>query len=302
MAFWNLEWFPGHHPHARPDTQAAHVVAVQPVVARLDADVLGLEEIAGRDAAGLAIAALPGFKVDVCSEFLRGPDLPRPRRRSRARNAPDQDLPPADELPPPDDGAPWTVPDRQQVALCSRLPTLATGAQAWQPDAAGRRQRRGFVWAAYRVAPGEVLLVYGTHLKSNVLDEPGGAPANVARREEGSRQVLAHAQAAAARWAHTDRLRLLVIGGDMNTSLDDPVFAEERTLRAWLDAGFRWGWEGTPLPRRLTLPAKGRYPATCFDHVFYRTDDGRTALTAAAVGDSPINASDHRPVVARFSW
>ena len=300
VAFWNLEWFPGRRPNARDGARAAHVAAVLPVVARLAPDVLGLEEVADHDAAATVAAGLPGFKVDVCSEFLRGPET-RPRRRSSpARDAAPSPVAPA-EAPPPEDGTALTLPDRQQVALCSRLPLLAAGAQPWQPDASGRRQRRGFVWAAYRAAPGEVVLVYGLHLKSNVVDEPGGQPANVLRREEASRQLLVHAQAAAARWTAPERLRLLVVGGDMNTSLDDPAFAAERTLRGWLDAGFRWGWEGVPLPRRLTLPAKGRYPATCFDHVFYRAG-GDLAPPAASLGDSGFDASDHRPILARFSW
>ncbi len=299
VAFWNLDWFPGQHPHASPTAQAAHVAAVVPVVARLDTDVLGLEEIADRNAAVLLASHLPGFKVDVCSEFLRGPE---PRRKHRTAVVGADDEPSLDD-PPPDDQAPWTLPDHQQLALCSRLPVLAAGAEAWKPDASGRRQRRGFVFAVYRLAPGEALLVYGLHLKSNVLDEPGGQPTNVLLREEAGRQLLAHEQATAAAWARTDRLRLTVVGGDLNTSLDDPSLAAETTLRTWLDpGGFRWGWEGVPLPRRLTLPAKGHYPATCFDHVFYRSGDAPARLVSATVGNTGSQASDHHPILARFAW
>ena len=302
VAYWNLDWFPGQRPHAGSAAQAAHIAAVLPVVARLDADVLGLEEIAGRDAAETIIAPLKDYKVDVCSEFLRGPE--QKRKRSAGKTVDDEPGP--DDSPPPtpaDYNDHWTVPDHQQIALCSRLPVLATGSQAWQPDAAGRRQRRGFVFAVYRSAPGEVLLVYGLHLKSNVVDEPGGRPVNVLLREEGSRQLLAHERATAAAWARTNRLRLVVIGGDLNTSLDDPQFAQETTLRAWLGAGgFRWGWEGIPLPRRLTLPPKGRYPATCFDHVIYQPGDESVKLTSVTVVNTGPAASDHHPVVARFAW
>ena len=297
IAFWNLDWFPGQHPHASAKSQATHVAAVVPIAGRLDPDVLGLEEIADRDAASLVAAPMEGFKVDVCSEFLRGPEAKRPRRTPGKA---DNDSP---TPVPPDDGAPWTLPDHQQIALCSRLPTLATGAQAWQPDAAGRRQRRGFVWAVYRTAPGEAVLVYGLHLKSNVLDEPGGQPTNVLLREEAARQWLAHERATAAAWARTDRLRLVIVGGDLNTSLDDPQFEAEQTLRVPLGVGgFHWCWEGLPLLRRLTLPAKGRYASTCFDHVLYRPGDDSVRLASATVEDSGPDASDHRPVVARFSW
>ena len=298
VAFWNLDWFPGQRPHAKAAAQAAHIEAVVPVAGRIDPDVFGLEELADRRAAETVVGRLPGFKVDICSEFLRGPES----KRRRTTKAGDDDPAPNDSASA-DDDVPWTFPDHQQVALCSRLPVLAVGAEAWKPDASGRRQRRGFVFAVYRTAPGEALLVYGLHLKSNVLDEPGGQSTNVLLREEAGRQFLAHERATAAAWAHTDRLRLVIVGGDMNTSLDDAQFREETTLRAWQGAdGFRWGWEGLPLLRRLTLPAKGRYPATCFDHVFYRAGDPAVKLTSAAVESTGPQASDHRPVVARFGW
>ena len=122
-------------------------------------------------------------------------------------------------------------------------------------------------------------------------------------REEAGRQLLAHERVTAAAWARTDRLRLVVLGGDLNTSLDDAHFSAETTLREWLGAGgFRWGWEGVPLPRRLTLPAKGRYPATCFDHVFYQPGDGSTKVLSAEIVNTGPAASDHHPVVARFAW
>lgn len=302
MAFWNLDWFPGQRPHAKQEAQAAHIAAVVPVAAGLDADVLNLEEIAGREAAEAVIGSFKNFKVDVCSEFLRGPEQKRKRKTGKEND----DEPVPDDTPPPtpaDYNDPWTVADRQQIALCSRLPVLATGAEAWKPDAAGRRQRRGFVFAVYRSAPGEVLIVYGLHLKSNVVDEPGGKAVNALLREEGSRQLLAHERTTAAAWARTDRLRLVILGGDLNTSLDDPEFEKETTLRAWLGAGgFRWGWEGVPLSRRLTLPPKGRYPATCFDHVIYRPGDESVKLLSTEIVNTGPAASDHHPVVARFAW
>ncbi len=305
VAFWNLNWFPGLHPHARPPAQAKHAAAVLPVAARLDADVLGLEEIAGRPAAETIIGPLRGFKVDVCSEFLRGPEAKRKRTRAAPREEDDND--PTNDDPPlpttPDDSAPWTVPDQQQIALCSRLPVLATGAEPWKPDASGHRQRRGFVFAVYRCAPGEVLIVYGLHLKSNVADEPGGQPTNVLLREEAGRQLLVHARATAAAWARTDRLRLLIVGGDMNTSFDDASFEAETTLREWLrTGGLRWVWEGVPLPRRLTILAKGRYAAQCFDHVFYQPGNAPVKLVAATVESTGPAASDHHPIIARFAW
>ena len=196
ITFWNVEWFPGRRPNAGERAQASHVAAVVPIVERLDPDVLGLEEVSDADGARLIADHLKGFRVDVCTEFTR---------------------------------APTNEPSRQQTALCSRLPLLASGWEPWQPTAAGLQPRRGFVFAAYQPTPGEVLLVYGVHLKSNVPDEPGGDATNRAMREESARQLVVHERASAARYASQGRVRLEVVGGDMNTSLDDSRFEPEQT-------------------------------------------------------------------------
>ncbi len=268
VTFWNVEWFPGRRPHAGVKAQASHVAAVLPAVQQLDPDVLGLEEVGDADAARRLTDHLPGFRVDVCTEFTRDPT---------------------------------GEPSRQQIVLCSRLPLLAAGWQRWTPDASGRPPRRGFAFAAYRPAPGEVLLVYGLHLKSNLADEPGGDATNVAMREESMRQLLVHERQQTAVCAQWGRVRMVVVGGDLNTSLDDGRFESETTLRALQGEGtFRWAWEGVPLSLRLTLPGAGPYPATCFDHVFYRGEGVR--LTTASIMGTGRSASDHRPVTARFEW
>ena len=266
--FWNVEWFPGRRPHAGAKAQATHVAAVLPVVQGLDPDVLGLEEVGDADAARLLTDHLPGCKVNVCTEFTRDPT---------------------------------GEPSRQQIALCSRLPLLAAGWQRWAPDAQGRQARRGFAFAAYRPAPDEVLLVYGLHLKSNLADEPGGDATNTAMREESTRQFLAHERQEASVCAQWGRVRMVMVGGDMNTSLDDGRFESETTLRALRDeGGFRWAWEGVPLSLRLSLPGVGRYPATCFDHVFYQGEGVR--LASASIRATGRTASDHRPVTVKFEW
>ncbi len=268
LTFWNLEWFPGHRPGAGEAARQKHVAAVVPIVERLDPDVLGLEEVNDWAAARLVADRLKGFRVDVCTEFVR----------------------------------PTGAPTGQQTALCSRLPLVGGWWEPWRPGADGLVPRRGFAFAAYQPAPGKLLLVYGLHLKSNVDDEPGGAAVNVAMREESSRQLLAHAQAMQAAYGRMGRVRLLVVGGDLNTSLDDARFEQETTLRALLgEGGFLWAWSGVPLERRFTLPAKGRYPAVCFDHQFYRAAGGGRVL-GASVDDTGRDASDHRPVTVRYAW
>ena len=269
LTFWNLEWFPGKRPNANEAARQRHVAAVVPVVERLDPDVLGLEEVADADAARLLTDHLKGFRVDACTEYVR----------------------------------PNGAPTRQQIALCSRLPLVGSRWESWQPGADGLQPRRGFAYAVYRPAPGELLLVYALHLKSNVADEPGGAAVNLAMREESARQLLAHERATAASYGRMGRVRLAVIGGDLNTSLDDSRFAQETTLRSLLgEGGFLWAWRGVPLERRYTLPAEGRYPAVCFDHQLYRAADGGVRVLNASIENTGHDASDHRPVTVRYAW
>ena len=47
-----------------------------------------------------------------------------------------------------------------------------------------------------------------------------------------------------------------IIAGDLNT---DARFAPETTF-ALLKENFVWAWENVPLSKRVTNPAKGRYP------------------------------------------
>lgn len=265
LTFWNVEWFPGRKPNASENARETHLAAVVPVLEKLNPDLLGMEEVADPAAAQSVADHLKGFKVDICSQFP---------------------LPDSAEI------------GKQQVVLCSRLPVLQAWAEPWKPGHNGVLPRRGFVIAAYQPTPGQVLLVYGLHLKSNRVDTPGGEPDNVAMREESARQLLVHVQSMTAAYSGLGKVSV-VIGGDLNTSLDDPKFAAETTLRDVQKAGFQWAWRDVPLPGRYTLPGEGRYPATCFDHLFLQSAGGR--LTDAFVEPTGKDCSDHRPVTAKLT-
>jgi endonuclease/exonuclease/phosphatase (EEP) superfamily protein YafD len=88
-----------------------------------------------------------------------------------------------------------------------------------------------------------------------------------------------------------------IIGGDFNTAPDEPRFASEKTISSLRDAAFRWGWEGIPFTSRVTVPADLRYPAACFDQIFFRG----VTLTKAWVANTSPQSSDHRAVNAVFS-
>ena len=265
VVFWNVQWFPGRKKEgASPAARAAHLAAVVPALERLNPDLLGLEEVADLPAAQSLADHLKGFKVDICSQF-----------------------------PLPDSPA----IGRQQMVLCSRLPVLQAWAEPWKAGANGVLPRRGFVVAAYQTAPGQVLIAYGTHLKSNRVDTPGGEPDNAAMRQESARQLIAHSKGMIAAYRALGAVSVL-IGGDMNTSLDDPAFSAETTLPDFLKAGFQWGWKGTPLEMRYTFPGEGRYPAACFDHLFLQS--AASTFAAASVGKVGRECSDHRPVTMKI--
>ena len=251
VAFWNIQWFPGRRPAASPQDVLAQTNAVHQEMSRLNADVIGMEEIRDWRAAELAIKSLAGFKVDVCSNF-----------------------------PPREDQV-----EAQQIVIASRLPAMSAWSEQWK---AGRAVAppRGFAFAAYEVAPRQILLVYAVHLKSNAGDNPSE---NIAFREESARQLLDHMKAMADAYGKLGKLTW-VVGGDFNTSLDDTRFEEDKSLRSLLGAGFKWAWQEVPFEKRVTLPPSRNFPPACFDHIIYRG----ALLRAAGLINTTGAASDHR--------
>jgi len=256
VAFWNIQWFSGHRPDATAAEERRQINAVHADVARLNADVIGMEEVRDFAHAGVAIQPLRGFKVDVCANF------------------------------PPREGQNIA----QEVAIASRLQPLSAWAEEWKVNGA-LMPPRGFAFAAYQIAPQQLLMVYCVHLKSN----RGEVRENVSMRQESARQLQSHIEAMQAIYGKLGTITWMV-GGDFNTSLDDKQFARETTLRSMIDKGFGWIWQNIPAASRTTLPPGGDFPAACFDHIFYRGATLRRALVAST---SP-QSSDHRPIVATF--
>ena len=107
------------------------------------------------------------------------------------------------------------------------------------------------------------------------------------------RQLLSHLKAMKDVYAKMGALTWIV-GGDFNTAPDDPRFAAEKTARNLLADGFSWIWQGILASSRITVPPDARYPAACFDHIFFRG-----AIVAKAwVVNTSTQSSDHRAVEA----
>jgi endonuclease/exonuclease/phosphatase family metal-dependent hydrolase len=176
-------------------------------------------------------------------------------------------------------------PRPQNQVIATRLPVDSTWSDEWKHGADG--PPRGYVFTAIELPQKRFLLTYSLHLKSNV-----GAPAmNVPKRQEAARQLLAHTQEMQVLYGARGACGLLV-GGDMNTSLDDPRFAGEQTLRAMTAAGFHWTFAGVPFASRITIPKEGQFPDNCFDHIFTAGLGRQTASVKPYPG-----RSDHNPVV-----
>lgn len=255
-AFWNIQWFPGRHPNASAPEEKRQIGAVQRDLASAQLDILGMEEVRDFHNAGLAVAALPGFKVDVCSNF------------------------------PPREGQNVG----QQVAIASRLTPMSAWIEGWKTSGA-LLPPRGFAFAAYEIAPRQLLLVYALHLKSN----RGEITEDIAIREESIRQLVVHMKAMRNAYAPLGNLSWIV-GGDYNTAPDDPRFTAEKSVRSLLDNGFQWSWRNIPFAQRISLPADNFFPAACFDHIFYRD----AVLLDAHVIPTSRSSSDHRAIFAAF--
>lgn len=257
VAYWNIQWFPGRRPGARRREETKQIESVQHDLAEINADIIGMEEVRDIAHAGVAVQLRPGFKVDVCSNFP-------PREEQNVS---------------------------QQVAIASRLQPMSAWAELWK---AGPKVSppRGFAFAAYEIAPKKLLLVYALHLKSN----RGTLRENIAMREESIHQLIAHMHAMNEVYGKLGALAWIV-GGDFNTSPDNPKLADEKTMRDLRSEGFNWIWQNVPFERRYTRLPDRRYPPVCDDHIFYR---GIT-LKQARVVDTSAHSSDHRPIEAIFS-
>jgi endonuclease/exonuclease/phosphatase (EEP) superfamily protein YafD len=250
--FWNIQWFPGRRPNASRAEENRQIRAVHRDLPQITTDVIGLEEVRDFDHVSLAIQPLSGFKVDVCSNF--------PAREGQQ--------------------------EAQQIAIASRLQPISAWAEAWKPGGA-IMPPRGFAFAAYQLSPTQVLLVYALHLKSN----RGEIHEDMRIREESMHQLISHMKAMKGSFGRMGALTWIV-GGDFNTTPDEPRFSRERTVPYLLADGFSWAWEGIPASSRITMPADLRYPAAAFDQIFYR---GAT-LTRAWVTQTSPQSSDHRAV------
>lgn len=255
---WNLEWFPGGFPQARKSDQAYQMRKAQEAVKVINPDILLVQEVKDWKSFEELCSAAPGLKVAVLSAF--DPSSPK--------------------LPP------------QNVGIAAKFPAHSAWAELWAASG-DHPPPRGFSFAALD-AGDRYLLCYSVHLKSNRGNAEGLFEQNVSMRSEASRQLLAHAQAMQKVYGKL-KPAAVIIGGDFNTTTDDPLFAQEKTLKIITDSGYRWVFENVQLANRVTIPGDDirGFPDATFDHIF-TFGLGKTKARAVKTKD----VSDHNPVEA----
>jgi endonuclease/exonuclease/phosphatase family metal-dependent hydrolase len=181
--------------------------------------------------------------------------------------------------------------DQQQV-IASRLPIDSAWAEPWKSSAVTDLPR-GYSFAALQMPDGAFLLVYSLHMKANGR---GGDEVNIAKREESSRQLIAHVADMQKLYSQRGKVAI-ILAGDWNTTLDlDPRFNAETTLRGPLASGFHSSWENVPFEQRITHPGADGWPPITFDHIL-------TAGLGNPTGrvENIPNVSDHMPAIVEFS-
>ena len=261
IASWNMEWFPSGYSEVRPAQDEARRIrdAARAFRGQGVPDVLLAQEIRDEETCRRFLARLgdPALRLAVCSDFWFDP----------------------------------TNRGLQQLAVFSRFPVRRSGFERWTASDFVYPPR-GFAWAVLDVGPTNVAF-FNVHLKSNYIPEDQDVARqtvlNRLKREFAARQLLARIDELAPGVP-------AVVAGDFNTALEDERFAPEKTLRLFLDAGFRDAFEGIPEADRPTLPASDFYPPATFDHILVR---GLPTPLARSVG-ADIETSDHRPIRASF--
>lgn len=144
-------------------------------------------------------------------------------------------------------------PRPQNLVIATNLPVDSTWSEKWKSGSGD--PPRGYAFAAIELPGHRFLLTYSLHLKSNI-----GAPAmNLLKRQEAGRQLFGHTEEMQKLYGLRGACGHLV-GGDMNTSLDDPRFEKEQTLRALIAAGLQWTFTGVPSQPTSPFPRKAPIP------------------------------------------
>jgi len=257
---WNLEWFPSGSSKgfASNEIESKRISSVAETLKKLNSDIIIVQEIRDRKACEDLVEALKPaiYTISVCTQFK--------------------------------EGFGGTI-GLQQIAILSKIPATASWAENWNTVSISDPPR-GFAFASYRIGTNDIG-VYGVHLKSNLTRGyvERGRQLNILKRELAAEKVMRHINE--SQLNKTNKLEVVIVGGDFNTTLDQNEFASERTLTIFRDNQFESGYESVDIKERITIPGKGKYPDATFDYIFVRP---RSFSLKPNITQNP--ASDHYPV------
>ncbi|MEM6884440.1 MAG: endonuclease/exonuclease/phosphatase family protein [Verrucomicrobiota bacterium] len=215
FGFWNIRWFPGHHPVKQDEeSRKEQINAVNGFIHKWDPTVLFACEIRDLDHWQ---KIKPRYPYLACTDIVR----------LESENA---------ELP------------QQGIAIMSRIPwekiwTLDFSELPDTPD----RPSRGMLGVQFKLPDGKILTCYAFHLKSN----RGGISETLVRRQ----RAVNYLEWDWERLGLDPKKDAILLLGDFNTSAQDPTFKEDRTIAMLQELGFHHSAEGLPREERLTIPA-----------------------------------------------
>ncbi len=250
---WNLEWFPGKRPTASAEEADAHMKSAREALKKINPDVFVATEVRDWAAFEELVSVVPDLTTHVVSSFID---------------------PETGEIRP------------QQVGIASKLTCRAATWEAWKANVPNIS--RGFSFAALEKKDGGLLMVYGTHLKSN-----RGDPADVAAmRLDQTKQLIAQ-RGVVEKAFFGKNIAGWIAAGDFNTNHDNQ-FPLCKVVEEMTAAGFRNTWADTPQKDRLTWVSRpdSQFKPTTFDYIFSL---GLGDLNATLLA-SPAEISDHRAV------
>jgi endonuclease/exonuclease/phosphatase family metal-dependent hydrolase len=250
---WNLEWFPGHRPTASADEADKHMKDAREALVTINPDVFIAIEVRDWAAFEELVSAVPGLTTHVVSSFVD---------------------PESGEIRP------------QQIGIASKLTCRAATWETWKANVPNIS--RGFSFAALEAKNGNLLMIYGNHLKSN-----RGDPADVAAmRNDQAKQIIAQRGVVEKAFVGK-KIGGWIAAGDFNTN-HDGQFPLCKVVEEMTAAGFRNTWADTPQKDRLTWSSryKSEFQPTTFDYIFTL---GLGDLNATML-DSPLAVSDHKAI------
>ena len=256
VATWNVKNFPSgiYGRRAEPEVEKRKINFAAAAINRINPDVLMLQEVRDFDTCS-RLAALLGpadYHVAICSRF--------------------KDM--------------AGIVTFQQVAILANRKAVSAFAEEWKPEGSVTPPR-GFVFASFNIDE-KLVAFYSAHLKSNRTSGSRelGHQMNVLKRELSAEQLVKHVEAAHVQIPFAG----VVIGADMNTNRENPLFVSEKTLDALVAAGFKDSFTGMAANRRVTWPGKSGYPDATFDYVFHKglRSRGEASIMASDVSDHHI--------------